>query len=736
MRQKAQIVLIACVTAIGLAGAACGDKSRNPLTPSAEPTLQSVEIVGKETYVVGETFQLQAIARFSDGTQQQVTAQAQWNHFNSGAIDVSGTGMLTALKEGKCGVVATYRGLSGQLRVVVVTGTLPPPPGGPGNPGEDDGTLVGLVVQGDPTVAVGQTTPWQAKALFNNGSERVVTAEAQWTSSSSGTASVNGGSVGGVAAGTATITAAYGGLQASGAILVTAAGQPTPTVTSLSVTGNTSIEVGQTTQLQAVAHFSDGTTLSVSGSASWSSANAAVAPVLAGLVSGQSAGSALITATYGGRSASATVQVSAATVTSLTVSGASTLQVGQSTQWQAVAQFSNGGSQNVTTTATWSSGTPAAASVSGGLVTGVGQGSSLIAAAFGGRSGSGTVTVTSGSTGGGTIVISGTPCSVVGQTAPLTATVNGQNVTTQVSWATGHPSIATVSSSGVLSCVGVGSTSVTATLAPHTPGSLPVSVSAASPDLIGLEMRVAGNVLTGSGPLGLDLSLASLLNGNPLLDLTVFGLYSNGTKQEVTSVATINCPTVPNPLVPCIVGLDGMGTVEIISLLLQGLLNPEHPVNVTYGGFTANLVVDLDLPVLQSVGLGNGSPVSLDVGNQLPAIQGIFSQGITSQIDADLPAPHLTHSIQLGGGVLAQLGGVPIIGPLLIGPLTTQINQVLGGLTVVDGVLTLSPALNGTLTSILENDLLEALGLNALPIDIRATVNGVTSAPLRVNLGN
>jgi hypothetical protein len=126
--------------------------------------------------------------------------------------------------------------------------------------------------------------------------------------------------------------------------------------------------------------------------------------------------------------------------------------------------------------------------------------------------------------------------------------------------------------------------------------------------------------------------------------------------------------------------------------------------------------------------------VSLNVGNQLPSLQGLFSQGIQSGIDADLPG--LGHSIQLADGLLTQLASIPIIGPILIGPLTTQINQVLAGLEVVDGTLVLSPALTTVLNSILGNSLMDALGLNLLPIDVRATVNGVTSAPLRVNLGS
>lgn len=752
MTRTGSLARIVCALTIALAAVACGDKSRNPLSPSATPTLQSVQIVGKQQYVVGESFQLHAIAKYSDGTEQQVTAQAEWAHFNSGAIDVSPTGMLHALEVGRCGVVATFQGMSGKLAVQVLAappeGPGDPGPGGPENPGVPPTTnppgnnppppppaapsIIGLAVQGDPIVTVGQTVAWRAIALFNDGSQQTVTSSATWTSAASGVASVNAGVITGVSAGTASIGASYRGHQAAGVVTVTNADEPPPTVTSLSITGNTTVEVGQTSQLHAVAHLSNGSTLPVTASASWSSSNSGVASVVGGLVSATTAGTTTITATYLGQSASVTFEVTAATVTSLTVSGATSLQVGQSTQWQAVAHYSNGGSQNVTNAASWSSGTPSVASVAGGLVTAQSAGSSVISASFGGRSGNDTVTVTAAPPTAGTITISGTPCSVVGQTAQLTAMLNGQNVTAQVAWSSSNNGIASIAGSGLLTCASAGSATITAAMAPHTSGTLAVSVSAAPVDLIGLEVQVDGNVLTGNGPLGLPLTLAQLLNGNPLLDLTVFGLYSDNSRQEVTSLATVNCPTVPNPLVPCILGLDGMGTIDVVALLLRGLLDPTHPVNVTYGGYTANLVVNLNLPVLQSLNFKTAS-ANLVAGNKLPSLAGLLSQGITSDIDASLPV--IGYEIQLAdAGLVGLINAIPLVGPGLV----STLNTVLGGVSVVGGVLELTGPATTALNSLLNNPLVTALlgsdGL--LPLEVSATIDGVrTNTPLLVKLG-
>ena len=747
MRSVSVTLRVICTLAMLAAALACGKKSSNPLAPSAEPTLQSVDIVGKTDYVVGETLQLRALARYSDGTQQDVTAQAQWSDFGSGAISVSASGLLEALAVGRCGVLATYQNVSGKLAVKV---GLAPPDSGPGtpdpdpdpapdpdpdpgrDPGPDSGvSLIGLALQGVPSVDVGQTIAWQAVALFNNGTERSVTTSATWSSGAPMTAAVERGVITGLTAGTASISAAYQGRQASSVVQVTQPGGPVRAVSAVTLTGNTSIEVGQTTQLDAVAHFNDGTTQTVTASASWSSANGAAASVVGGLVSGLAPGAAQITASYDGRSASTTVQINAASVTSLDVTGATTLRTGESTQWQAIAHYGNGSSQVVTGSAVWTSGTPSVATVSAGLVTGGSAGSSQIAAAFGGRSGSGTVTVSATPPASSTITIVGAPCATVGQSAQLTARLDGQDVTTQVTWATGNAGVVTVSAAGLLSCVGVGSTSVTASLASHTPGSLAVTVAAAPVDLIGLEVHVAGDVLTGNGPLGLDLDLADLLNGNPLLDLTAYGLYSDGSRQEVTSLATVNCPTVPNPVVPCIVGLDGMGTVDVVTLLLQGLLMSNHPVNVSYGGYTANLVVDLKLPVLQSIGFTTGS-TNLKAGNQLPALAGLFSQGISSSISSSLP--QIDYEIALADtGLVGLIGSIPLVG----GGLVSALNTVVGGVSVVGGVVELTAGASTALNDLLDNAVVRGLlGGSSLPLAVTAEVDGIrTTSPLLLNLG-
>lgn len=81
-------------------------------------------------------------------------------------------------------------------------------------------------------------------------------------------------------------------------------------MTSTAITGTQSIKIGGTTQLTATATRSDGTTQVVTGQATWTSSDAAVATVNAsGLVQSVRDGSVQITATYEGKAGQAGITV-------------------------------------------------------------------------------------------------------------------------------------------------------------------------------------------------------------------------------------------------------------------------------------------------------------------------------------------------------------------------------------------------------------------------------------------
>lgn len=99
--------------------------------------------------------------------------------------------------------------------------------------------------------------------------------------------------------------------------------QPTPpSLSSITVTAaSVSVLVGQTDQLTATGHYSDGTTQNLTSSASWSSSNQSMATVSsAGIVTGVAATTAVtVTASDGTISGSATIAVTAPAITQATL---------------------------------------------------------------------------------------------------------------------------------------------------------------------------------------------------------------------------------------------------------------------------------------------------------------------------------------------------------------------------------------------------------------------------------
>ena len=173
---------------------------------------------------------------------------------------------------------------------------------------------------------------------------------------------------------------------------------PEATVVSLAIDGDSSISIGSSSQLSAVARFSDGTTRNVASRAAWQSSDIRIATASStGVVAGVASGSATITATYGGMSDQLTITVTSGppTVTAVTITGTPTMTVGQTIQLSLTATLSDGTTRHATALAAWLSTRPTFATVSStGLVTALSPGTALISAAYEGQATSISIVVT------------------------------------------------------------------------------------------------------------------------------------------------------------------------------------------------------------------------------------------------------------------------------------------------------------------------------------------------------
>ena len=231
------------------------------------------------------------------------------------------------------------------------------------------------------TLKPGETAALTAAVSPENADQAVV-----WYSADPETASVTGGEVVAICAGTAEIAAIAGGVKAACSVTVAEDGLK---AASLMLSAETlELTEGRTATLTA-------TVLPTSipqSSIVWTSSNEEAAVVDSGVVTARAAGAAIIRAGVGGKTASCTVTVKAARVpvSSVTLDRSTLeLSVDGTARLTATVRPENADDRTVV----WQSSREDVATVSGGIVRGVAEGSALISATVGGVKAECSVTV-------------------------------------------------------------------------------------------------------------------------------------------------------------------------------------------------------------------------------------------------------------------------------------------------------------------------------------------------------
>ncbi len=441
-RHPLRLIALAALTVAAAVGAC--ERATTPIGPPA--AVASVDVTpATATVQAGQTVQLSATAKDVNGLPLSGRTMT-WASSNTSVATVSNAGLVSAVTPGSATITATSEGTSGTSSVAV--SNIP--------------VASVDVTPATATVQAGQTMQLTATPKDANGaalSGRAVS----WSSSNTSVATVsNAGVVSAVTLGSATITATSEGKSGTSSITVT-----NIPVVSVDVTPATAtVQAGQTVQLTATPKDANGAALS-GRAVSWSSSNTSVATVSSsGLVSGVTPGSATIMATSEGKSGTASVTVTQVPVATVSVSPATaTVQAGQTVQLIATPKDANGATLSGRTV-TWSSSNTSVATVSSsGLVSGVTPGSATITATSEGKSGTSSITVTNIPV--ATVSVSPPTASIQqGQTVQLTATLKDASGNTlsgrTVTWSSSNISVATVSSSGLVSAVTPGSATVTA----------------------------------------------------------------------------------------------------------------------------------------------------------------------------------------------------------------------------------------------------------------------------------
>ncbi len=339
-----------------------------------------------------------------------------------------------------------------------------------------------------PQVPLGGSVRLTATVKRGDGTTADVTEEAVWSSENPARFSVSNdaGSRGvavALSVGTGTVVATY---TPSGAAAITSKPLSLAGIAAapkaLAVVPLT-LAAGTRALAHADATLTDGTTLDVSSSVTWSVAPAGLATVSntvghwGEVTAGHQAGSGTLAATLGDLSAQGTLSVTAAVLTSIAVTASpASAPAGHSVQLTATGTFSDGSTQDLTTQVAWSSPGGGLAITPAGEATPLEEGLFSAVATFDGVSGQAEVA-------GLAPVIDSlaslSPAKVtlgVGQTASLKLTALYSDETQQddtadaaVKWAAADPTLVGFGSQpGTVIGKAPGQTTVTATLADST----------------------------------------------------------------------------------------------------------------------------------------------------------------------------------------------------------------------------------------------------------------------------
>ncbi len=511
---------VATIAAGGLAtGKAVGSStiaaSQSGVTGTAmltvtAPNLVSIAVTpGNATIPLGVLQQFTATGTYTDGSTQDLTASATWSSTTSSVASVTATGLATARMIGNTTITATSGAISGNTSLTVAAASL-----------------VSLQIpSGDVTIALNTSHQFSAIGIYNDGSRRSVTSLATWSSSQTGVATITTvGHAKAVSPGATTITASLSSMSFSVTLNVTNA-----TVTAITVAPSDHTIAPATEQpFTAIGTFSDASTQNITPDVTWSSSVPAVAsvsntPGSLGVASALSAGTTNISASLEGISGMAPLNVSAVTLTSITLTPTTaTLAVGSTLALNAVGNFSDGTHQNIDVVATWTSSATNIATVnSQGSVTGVADGTVTITVQLGAVSAGASLTVENLAS----VAVVPASASFAALTSTQLAAIgtladgSTQDLTGSAVWTSSNPNAVTLSvvsgSKGLAAGLAPGNSTVTAEFSGQV-GTSQLTVTSAT---------LSSIALTPSNP---NIALGTIQQ------FQATGTFSDGSTQDVT----------------------------------------------------------------------------------------------------------------------------------------------------------------------------------------------------------
>ena len=443
---------------------ACGKDS--PTKSSQTPSRITLSVQSATLTAIGQTLQISATVLDRD-SRVISNADVTWKSSNASVVRVGTDGLVTAVTNGSAQITAITGVVSATANMIVA----------------QEAGRISIAPDSATLSAIGETVQLTA-TVYDSADQPIAGASVIWASSDPAVATVSaGGLVTAEASGAATITATSGSASGTASVTVTLPPEPPPpeppppeppppaariVITPASATLTAE---GNTVRLTATVYDgSDG--IIVDAAVSWSSGDPTVATVsTSGLVTAVGNGTAEMTASTGGVSANTTISVILPRIPARIVVAPLTTTLtaeGGTVRFNATV-YDEGDDIIADAAVSWTSSNPSVATVSAfGLVTAVDNGTTTVTASAEDLSARATVTV----------ILPRMPARItitpltntimaVGDTLRLTAAVHDADgapiADATVTWVSTQPNVATVSTSGLVTAVGNGTTTVIAT---------------------------------------------------------------------------------------------------------------------------------------------------------------------------------------------------------------------------------------------------------------------------------
>jgi hypothetical protein len=460
-----------------------------------------------------------ATAIYSDNSKRDVTEEVSWSVLSDAIATVSNDsgnkGVIRGQSQGSTQVSASLGDINATTTITVANAELVSLSIDPQSSALPSGTSISL----------------QATGHYSNGSSQDLTATLQWESDAPNIASVDdNGVVTGGAVGSAVISASLAGLSANAEVTVSDAILQNITINPAQL----SLAVGTELDIHAQGQFSDGSIRDITQSVNWQSSDLQVATLTDNSqqfsLHGESTGSATLSAELTGITVQQNIVVTEAILQSLSiVSEATTIALGNSMQFTAIATFSDYSTQDLTEQVAWSSDQPSVLSVSNatgeaGLGTPLAPGTVTVSIGFDDLAASKTISVTDAQL----LSINLDPISpgiAAGTQLQLSASGNysdgsSRDISALVSWSSTKETIASVGNVdnqyGLAEAIAPGAVTITAVLG----------------DIVGsTQMTVTDAVLQSIAIQPEPLSLAK----GTTVQLRVIGQFNDATTQDLTN---------------------------------------------------------------------------------------------------------------------------------------------------------------------------------------------------------